>query len=350
MAGSLPPPLGGVTVLFQYLLNDLTKREGLVTKSILIPIDSNAGFFRLIVSRYRVLKNILNTLPEIDVLTLHVPTNQLPFLGLFCLSVTRIFRKPFIIRKFGGSNYSQYKFLLRKMCTIAVNNADIYLAEAKNLVEAAAMHGARNAHWYPNNRPFSIDTSKPYQNKGGRFVYIGQIRFAKGIMELAVASEKLFLKHPIDIYGPFHDGISEDTLKKYKSLHYKGVLLPSQVTITLQDYDALILPTYHDGEGYPGVILEAFSSGIPVICTRWKYLPEIVTNDCGILIPPKDIQALVDAIQKLIQDDNLLKRLHYGALAQAEKFATNKWAEIFVDLCKVAIHAKQNNRFKQTNK
>ena len=40
----------------------------------------------------------------------------------------------------------------------------------------------------------------------------------------------------------------------------------------------MIFPTYYVGEGFPGTIIDAFSSGIPDIATDWRYNSEIVQN------------------------------------------------------------------------
>ena len=57
---------------------------------------------------------------------------------------------------------------------------------------------------------------------------------------------------------------------------YCDVVEPDNVLDVLWQYDALLLPTYQPGEGYPGVIIEACAVGLPVICTLWHRLPELV--------------------------------------------------------------------------
>ena len=57
------------------------------------------------------------------------------------------------------------------------------------------------------------------------------------------------------------------------------------------------MPTFHEGEGYPGIILEAFSVGMPVISTHWNSIPEIVMhNENGLLVPIKDTECLKKGI------------------------------------------------------
>ena len=95
--------------------------------------------------------------------------------------------------------------------------------------------------------------------------------------------------HPniiVDIFGPLDGQYTAEEIKsKGKGVvRYKGTLTPAQVYQELFNYHALILPTFYEGEGYPGVILEAYNCGMPVIATNWLSIPEIVDRNTGILI------------------------------------------------------------------
>lgn len=59
---------------------------------------------------------------------------------------------------------------------------------------------------------------------------------------------------------------------------YRGVLQPNEVISTLQKYDALIFPSHYDGEGCPGILVEALSASLPIIASDWKYNSEFVKN------------------------------------------------------------------------
>ncbi len=70
-----------------------------------------------------------------------------------------------------------------------------------------------------------------------------------------------------------------------------------EVQKKLASYDFVLLPTFYSGEGYPGIIIEAFSVGLPVIATNLDGITEIVNhNKNGLLIPIKDTKSLLDAI------------------------------------------------------
>jgi glycosyltransferase involved in cell wall biosynthesis len=68
----------------------------------------------------------------------------------------------------------------------------------------------------------------------------------------------------------------------------------------LADYDVLVLPTFWKGEGYPGVIIEAFCAGVPVIATSLDGIKEIVSHGKnGLLVQPKNVAELAGAMRSI---------------------------------------------------
>lgn len=63
-------------------------------------------------------------------------------------------------------------------------------------------------------------------------------------------------------------------------------------------------------EGGPGfVYLEAMACGVPVVACSGSGVEETVDADCGMLVPPGDIDALADALLRLLRDPDLRERL-----------------------------------------
>ncbi len=67
-------------------------------------------------------------------------------------------------------------------------------------------------------------------------------------------------------------------------------------------------------EGVSLTILEAMAAGLPVIATRVGGTPEVVTPDCGVLVPPRAPRAIADALAQSGQDASL--RASFGAAAR----------------------------------
>jgi len=69
-----------------------------------------------------------------------------------------------------------------------------------------------------------------------------------------------------------------------------------------------------DKEGIPGTIIEAMSAGLPVISTYHAAIPYIIENEkTGLLVKEWDVKGLADAIERLINDIELRRRLGQNA-------------------------------------
>lgn len=81
----------------------------------------------------------------------------------------------------------------------------------------------------------------------------------------------------------------------------------TDISSLLQSMDIFVLPS--EAEGISNTILEAMASGLPVIATRVGGNVELVRDgETGLLIPPKDPQALSKALLTYLQDASLMRR------------------------------------------
>jgi glycosyltransferase involved in cell wall biosynthesis len=171
-----------------------------------------------------------------------------------------------------------------------------------------------------------------------RFIFLGHLWRTKGLDTILEASSRLPSECSIDIYGPPDEYTADDIQERGSGrVRYGGFLTHSEVDVKLWEYDCLVLPTYHRGEGYPGVIAEAFAHGLPVITTNWRAIPEIVDDECGILIEPGDTGAFISAVTKLHVDKHLWRRLKEGARKQAKQFDHAVWSRKFEEICEQLV-------------
>jgi glycosyltransferase involved in cell wall biosynthesis len=82
--------------------------------------------------------------------------------------------------------------------------------------------------------------------------------------------------------------------------------------------DIATLPSYGD-EGVPQSLMQAAACGLPSVSTPIGAIPEaVIDGDTGILVPPRDVPALADALARLMSDGQLRSRMASAALAYAQ--------------------------------
>jgi len=108
-----------------------------------------------------------------------------------------------------------------------------------------------------------------------------------------------------------------------------GALKNTEVIPTLNRYDVLLLPTFYKGEGYPGIIIEAYSLGIPVITTPWQGIVEIVDEGkTGIFAEIQNAESLTTAIKSI--DKLQYKNLSTNAYIKFGDFKCDIQTKLFL--------------------
>ena len=246
-----------------------------------------------------------------DVVMLNVSSRGALFSGSLIYAVCRLFRKKTVFRKFGGA----WETLLngknravRNRTVESLMKSNLILVETKQMIKYLHDGNISNTLWFPNVRKAPRTQPAISQGFSKKFVFISQVTRDKGIPEIIRAAEMLSADYTVDIYGPIRDHTLSEKTFLHSGVNYKGALTPGQVVATLKEYDVLMLPTYYKDEGYPGIIIEALSLGIPVISTRFRSIPEIIDEKNGILVKPRDHQDLYHAISRFTEENILSYR------------------------------------------
>jgi glycosyltransferase involved in cell wall biosynthesis len=78
-------------------------------------------------------------------------------------------------------------------------------------------------------------------------------------------------------------------------------------------------------EGFGLTALEAMASGAPVVASNTTSLPEVV-GDAGVLVDPRDVSVMADAITSILTDDAFHKDLSARGIARAAAFSWKRTA------------------------
>jgi len=95
----------------------------------------------------------------------------------------------------------------------------------------------------------------------------------------------------------------------------------AQVQAAMAEATVLVHASPEIGDAVPTVIKEAQAMGLPVVGTQIAVIPELLDHGrAGILVPPRDVPALADAVQRLLGDEGL--RRHYAEAGRQYAEAT----------------------------
>ena len=239
---------------------------------------------------------------EKDIISFHTTWDFNFTVGPILWLISKIYRKKIVYHFFGGDfheHYSKLPSVLKKIYFNTILKSDTLFFETNESLRYFEKLGVKNLEWLPNAREkmISVLEDKLFRKK---FVFISRIIPEKGVDEIIRVSNELNDDFTFDLYGPIdkrYMGVNSFIGGKAK---YKGEIKPSEVGSILKQYDILVLPTFFSGEGYPGIIIEALSYGIPVITTNWKAIPEIIIDGYnGILISPQNSDELRKAIESI---------------------------------------------------
>jgi glycosyltransferase involved in cell wall biosynthesis len=237
---------------------------------------------------------------KFDVISIHATWDFHLTIGPLIALISKFLNKKLIYHFFGGrfhNMFESYPLVLRKWLSITIFRADYKLVETKKMISAFGLLGFNNFIWFPNARPKNLykNVVKTYNYK---FLFISRVTPTKGIDTIIETSKMLDEKYSIDIYGPINHKYYNEKSFNEKNINYKGVLKPHEVNDVINNNDVLLLPTFHPGEGYPGIVIEALSLGMPIITTHWNSLNEIVKNGFnGRLISVKSSEELKNSME-----------------------------------------------------
>ena len=178
-----------------------------------------------------------------------------------------------------------------------------------------------NVCYVPN--PFDMDKVSGIQKDGLRkvVIFIGWVVKTKGIEELLQAWERVhtrFNDWMLKIVGPY----SEDYLTYLKAKYSQGQVVfegekkHDDALSMLSQASIFTLPSYT--EGFPNAVLEAMAFEKPIIATDVGAIPDMLQG-CGMVIQKENVDALENALVKLLEDEELCESLGKAAKQKIEQ-------------------------------
>ncbi|MES2544057.1 MAG: glycosyltransferase family 4 protein [Bacteroidota bacterium] len=249
----------------------------------------------------------------------------------------RFFRLKYIPKLHGG-NLPNRLDNNPKLCKMVFNNAYINIAPSNYLLTAFQKRGFFNIKYIPNAIEIQNYKFKDRNVIEPKLLWVRS--FAPiynpemAIKVLATLLEK-YPEATLSMVGPDKNGCLVKCKKMAYNLglkiNFPGKLSKNEWTTLSQEYDIFINTTHFDNT--PVSVIEAMALGLAVVTTNVGGIPYLLKNNTeAIKVNDNDVEAMVEGIEKLIDEPCFFKEITRNARVKSESFDWNsikqEWLEI----------------------
>jgi spore coat protein SA len=173
------------------------------------------------------------------------------------------------------------------------------------------------------------DRSPDKDHRAFRIGFIGRLSAFKGLDTLAKAARLLGSDFEFHIAGPLE---GDYQLPSAPNLFYPGLMESARVPDFLRSMDCFYFPSLRESFGI--AVVEAMSTGLPVIASAVGGLPEVIRSGVnGILVPAHDFEAGAARLRQLRENPEMCRILGRAARATVlERFTTAHTARRLLEI------------------
>jgi glycogen(starch) synthase len=162
-------------------------------------------------------------------------------------------------------------------------------------------------------------------------LFVGRLAPQKGVGTLVAAAG--LLEDPSAQVLLVGDGPERKALERESKrigyadrVHFMGFVAHERLPAVLAHADLLVLPSIYEELGT--VLLEAMQAGLPIVASKTGGIPDVIEDGVnGLLVPPGNPGALARAIDRLLADRDLARRLSEEARQRAKDYDWEVLAE-----------------------
>lgn len=245
----------------------------------------------------------------------------------------------------GGQGVESFKV---KSSIKALHQAEVVTVETLGLKRRMEqVFDLPNVHWMPNYKELKVDAPRVEQNAFHqpvlRMIFLSSMRDLKGVRTLFEAFKKCResgLNVELDYYGPlksdFDKSLLED-IEKTEGVRYCGSVANENVLSVMSHYQVFVFPTEHPHEGFPAVLVEAQSVGLPVIASDINYNGEIVEDKInGFIFRRGSVEQLEDIIRHCCEYRHELSVISQHNISNSKKYDADLVVNEFANILRKA--------------
>lgn len=327
LVAPVPPPIGGIAFWTTNIIN----YEQSDVKFTLIDISPKYRFSKKQNKIKKLICNFLSlcktkaklkqVLKNQDITCVHITTSG-------ALSFVRDIVLLKICKKYGVKSIVHFHFgrtkdilggngIEKKLLLKVINNASKILTMDKITFDKLNNYEicSSKIKYMPN--PISYSSNYILQSeKKSNVIFVGWVIKTKGIEELIESWNSIgniYQNWSLKIIGAVDDNYKKELqlLNCTNNIEFVGELNHDDCFKQIKESSILVLPSYF--EGFPNVILEAMIASTAIIATNVGEIPQLLSDECGILINHHCVKDITKALENLISDSKKREQLSLNA-------------------------------------
>jgi glycosyltransferase involved in cell wall biosynthesis len=176
-------------------------------------------------------------------------------------------------------------------------------------------------------------------------LYVGRLQARKNLPRLIEAyararrrgvAEKLVLVGKRDFQSEHLDSMVKD-LGLESSVIFPGYVSHEDLPLFYNAAEVFVFPSFFEGFGLP--VIESLASGLPTITSRGSSLEE-VSGDAALLIDPADTGSIAAALERVLGDQELRRKLSESGLRRSAEFKAGNLGTQLLDLYRSLLQRK----------
>lgn len=259
---------------------------------------------------------------------------QTVFLALSGLLIKKFLHKPYVVYGRGSDVYLPWRFknLISKSI---LKNADAVIVLTEDMKREIQKIWNRNVFVVPNG--INLERFENLSKKDLRskieikeekvIMFVGSLRPVKGVKYLIEAMKitadknknmRLFIVGDGEERKYLENLVRNLNIERYVT--FVGKVPNEKVPEYMAASDVFVLPSL--SEGFPVTVVEAMASGLPIVATNIRGLPEIIKNgENGFLVKPESPIEIAEKVLLLLEDDELRERISRNNKGKAKEYS-----------------------------
>lgn len=195
--------------------------------------------------------------------------------------------------------------------------------QGQSMVDELKKCGLNNAVYVPNSKIIDhYGVKLPKQDEKIHFVFLSRVEEYKGCSDIIKSVDSLNQlgyqgRFDVVFYGRESEDKAyakrfKDMVDAHNEVEYKGLLnlRDTDNYDELAMYDVMLFPTYWHGEGFPGIVIDAYISSLPIIASDWNLNKDVIEDgQTGWIIPSHDVDALTERMRFVIDHPEEVQRM-----------------------------------------